>query len=182
MEPQNASLNFNTIRGRHRAVRGECVAWCNRGDTDDRMSGRLSSSPRATWRRPSSRKVWCCAPEGESSLLRQSRHGASRDECSDAPWRSTVMVTEKDHQRHRTERGRVSLAAIAICSGKYRGRVKKMKGVWCGSQTPRPVGRKCQCAVSRLATRSSIQRCTSSDTHATRQAPSHTRWGNWPAA
>jgi hypothetical protein len=42
--------------------------------------------------------------------------------------------------------------------------------------------KKCQCAVSRSATRSSIHTCTSSETHVTRQAPSHTRWGNWAAA
>jgi len=35
-----------------------------------------------------------------------------------------------------------------------------------------PIRRKCQCAVSRDATRSSIHACTSSETHATRQAPS----------
>ena len=36
--------------------------------------------------------------------------------------------------------------------------------------------------MSRVATRSSIQLCTSSDNHATLQAPSRTRLGNWPAA
>ena len=36
--------------------------------------------------------------------------------------------------------------------------------------------------MSRLATRSSIQLCTSSDNHATLQAPSRIRLGNWPAA
>ena len=36
--------------------------------------------------------------------------------------------------------------------------------------------------MSRVATRSSIQLCTSSANHATLQAPSRTRLGNWPAA
>jgi len=36
--------------------------------------------------------------------------------------------------------------------------------------------------VLREATRSSIQFCTSSDNHATLQAPSLIRCGNWPAA
>src|ERR1700722_3845179 len=36
--------------------------------------------------------------------------------------------------------------------------------------------------MARFATRSSIQFCTSSDSHATLQAPSRTRVGNWPAA
>ena len=36
--------------------------------------------------------------------------------------------------------------------------------------------------MSRVATRSSIQFCTSSANHATLQAPSRTRLGNWPAA
>ena len=36
--------------------------------------------------------------------------------------------------------------------------------------------------MSRVATRSSIQLCTSSDNHATLQAPSRILFGNWPAA
>jgi hypothetical protein len=36
--------------------------------------------------------------------------------------------------------------------------------------------------MARFATRSSIQFCTSSDSHATLQAPSRTRMGNWPVA